>query len=115
MGIKKERMENIIRKEISQIIQFKVKDPKIGFVTVSDVRVTNDYSYAKVYVSFLGKEERKEAGMLALNKSKGFIRSELSKILTTYKVPTLIFEHDNTLQKGNRIEEILQTIKKEEE
>lgn len=113
MGIKKERIENVIRKEISEIIQFKVKDPKIGFVTVSDVRVTNDYSYAKVYVSFLGKEERKEAGMNALNKSKGFIRSELSKILTTYKVPALIFEHDTTLEKGNRIEKILQTIKEE--
>lgn len=111
MSIKKERIENVIRKEISEIIQFKVKDSKIGFVTVSDVVVTNDYSYAKVYVSFLGQEARKTAGMNALNKSKGFIRSELAKKMSTYKVPALIFEHDDTLEKGNRIEEILKSVK----
>lgn len=111
MSIKKERIENVIRKEISEIIQFKVKDNKVGFVTVSDVVVTNDYSYAKVYVTFLGQSARQEAGLQALNKSKGFIRSELAKKLSTYKVPALIFELDDTLEKGNRIEEILKNAK----
>ncbi len=111
MSVKKERMEHIILKEISEIIQFKVKDPKIGFITVSDVSLTNDYAFAKVYVSFLGQDARSEAGLKALNRSKGFIRSELSKKLTTYKVPSITFELDETLAEGNKISKILASLK----
>lgn len=67
-------------------------------------------SYAKIFVSFLGQDARKEAGLKALNQSKGFIRSELAKRLTIRKTPELIFQLDNSLEKGNKIEKILHDI-----
>ena len=112
MGLKKEKMDNIIQKEVSEIIQFELKNPKIGFVTITGVDVTTDMSYAKVFVSFLGQNARKEAGLKALNQSKGFIRSELAKRLTIRKTPELIFQLDNSLEKGNKIEQILHDINK---
>ncbi len=110
MGLKKDKMDNIIQKEVSEIIQFDLKNPKIGFVTITDVDVTSDMSYAKIFVSFLGQDARKEAGLKALNQSKGFIRSELAKRLTIRKTPELIFQLDNSLEKGNKIEKILHDI-----
>ena len=110
MGLKKYKMDNIIQKEVSEIIQFELKNPKIGFVTITDVDVTSDMSYAKIFVSFLGQDARKEAGLKALNQSKGFIRSELAKRLTIRKTPELIFQLDNSLEKGNKIEKILHDI-----
>ena len=62
MTLKAEKIAGIIQKEISEIIQFSLKDPKIGFITITDVTVTNDLSIAKIYVSFLGQKPREEAG-----------------------------------------------------
>ena len=109
--MKNEKMNHICQRAISEIIQFELKDPKVGFVTITDVQVTNDNSYAKVYVSFLGKQERAEAGLKALNRSKGFIRSALAKRLSIRKTPELIFELDNSLAQGNKIEQILSGLK----
>ena len=108
---KQEKMNHICQRAISEIIQFELKDPKVGFVTITDVQVTNDNSYAKVFVSFLGKQERAEAGLKALNRSKGFIRSSLAKRLSIRKTPEIIFEIDHSLEQGNKIEKILAEIK----
>lgn len=113
MTVKAEKIAGIIQKEISEIIQFQLKDPKIGFITITDVTVTNDLSIAKVYVSFLGQKPREEAGMKGLNRSKGFIRSELAKRLKMRKVPELHFFIDDALERGNRIEEIIHKIHNE--
>ena len=112
MSKKNEKIAELIKRNISEIIQFDLKDPKIGFITITDVQVTNDLSYAKVYVSFLGQNARKEAGMKALERSKGYIRSELSKKLSTRKVPELQFVLDDALDKGNKIEKIIANINK---
>lgn len=111
MSVKNDKVAGLIQKEISSIIQFEMKDPKLGFVTITDVRVTNDLSIAKVYVSFLGQQARKDAGMKVLERSKGFIRSELAKRLSMRKVPDLKFMHDDSLEKGNKIEKILSELK----
>lgn len=108
--MKKDKLAQLIQVNVSEIIQFSLKNPKIGFITVTDVVITADGSQAKVYVSFLGKQERNDAGMKALEKSKGFIRSELAKKLSVYKVPELIFLRDESLEKGNRIEELLRKV-----
>lgn len=110
MKVKAEKIAGIIQKNISEIIQFDLKDPKIGFITITDVTVTNDLSIAKVYVSFLGQKAREEAGMKAIERSKGFIRSHLAKRLSMRKVPELIFLVDKSLEKGNHIEEIIRKI-----
>ena len=110
MSVKRDRIENQIQREISHILQFEIKDPKLGFVTVTDVQCTNDVSIAKVYVSFLGKQERNDAGLRILNKSKGYIRSLLAKKLGIRKVPDLQFIQDTTLEKAEKIENILKDI-----
>lgn len=112
MTVKAEKIVGIIQKEVSEIIQFELKDPKIGFITITDVTVTNDLSIAKVYVSFLGQKAREEAGMKALDRSKGFIRSALAKRMTLRKVPELQFKIDDSLEKGNKIERIIHEINK---
>lgn len=105
-------MDHILLKEISHILQFELKNPKLGFVTVTDVQCTKDLSLAKVYVSFLGKQDRNDAGLRVLNQSKGFIRSNLAKKIKIRKMPDLIFVQDHSLEQGNRIEKILKDIQK---
>ena len=109
MANRKERVPALILKNISEIIQYEVKSKSIGFVT--DVDVSNDFSHAKVYVSFLGvgnKEER----LAALERTKGFIRSSLAQKMDIHKVPELHFFIDDSFEKGQKIEE---SLKREEE
>lgn len=112
-SIKQKRLEGIIRKNISEILQFSVKDPNVGFVTITDVKVTNDHSYAKVYVTFIGATNRKEA-LAALNRAKGFIRSELSQRLDIRRCPELIFEIDRAEENARHIDQLIEQIHRNE-
>lgn len=112
MSLKTERMEMTIQREISHILQFELKNPNLGFYTVTDVQCTSDLSQAKVYVTFLGKQGRNDAGMRVLNQSKGFIRSGVAKKIKIRKMPELIFIQDTSLEQGNKIENILKEIEK---
>ena len=105
-----EKLDSILMKEISSIIQFDLNNPEIGFCTVSEVRLTNDLSKAKVYVSFFGNNY----GVAALKKSKGFIKSGLAKRLKMKKIPDLEFVVDDTLDKVSRIEEIVSKDRKDQ-
>ena len=112
MSLKTERMEMTIQREISHILQFELKNPNLCFCTITDVQCTNDLSQAKVYVTFLGKQGRNDAGMRVLNQSKGFIRSQVAKKIKIRKMPELIFIQDTSLEQGNKIENILKEIEK---
>ena len=114
-SIKQKRLEGTIRKNISDIIQFVLKDPNVGFVTITDVHVSNDHSFAKVFVTFLGKDARAQAGLKALNRAKGFIRSELSQRLDIRRTPDLIFVLDETEMKARHIDEIIHNLHVDEE
>ena len=109
MAFKQDRLNVSIQKYISDILQFDVRNPDIGFVTVTGVQITNDYSIAKVFVSFLGTKNP-QARLESLEKSKGYIRSELAKKLTIRKCPQIIFVLDNSYEQGKRIEDILNEI-----
>lgn len=111
MAVKKERLAGIIRREVSDIIQFSLKDPNVGFVTVTDVDVTGDLSIAKVYVTIMGKKGKEQEALEHLKHAKGFIRTELGKRLTVRKCPDLIFVLDTSLETGNRINELINNIK----
>ena len=106
MANKQERIASIIRKNIAEIIQFEVKDPHLGFVSIPEVRVSKDFSYATVYVSFF-KEEDIKPSLEALNKAKGFIRTELSHKLDTRRVPEIRFVLDEGYKREERISELL--------
>ena len=110
MSVRQKRLQSIFLKEITDIIQNGIKDPGLGFVTISDVTISKDLSYAKVYVSFLGKKERNDAGLKVLVNAKGYIRSELAKRLKVYKVPELQFYIDDSLEKARRIDAIIDSF-----
>lgn len=106
MADRKQRIQSIIGKNITEIIQFEVKNPHIGFVTISEVKVSSDFSYAKVYVSFLGSKNP-ENNLKELNKAKGFIRSSLAKKLDIRKTPEITFELDNSFDRAERIDKLI--------
>ncbi|MFC4103522.1 MULTISPECIES: 30S ribosome-binding factor RbfA [Paenibacillus] len=101
------RVGEQIKKEISTIIQTELKDPRIGFITVTGVEVTGDLSQARVFLSVLGNDEQKEETLKALSRSTGFIRSELGKRIRFRHTPELIFKFDSSIEYGSRITSIL--------
>lgn len=101
-----QRIQSIIGKNISEIIQFEVKNPHIGFCTVSEVEVSKDFSYAKVYVSFLGAKYPNQ-NLEELNKVKGYIRSSLARKIDIRKTPQIIFLLDETYEKVEHLEKVL--------
>ncbi|MBD1380055.1 30S ribosome-binding factor RbfA [Metabacillus arenae] len=110
MSLRANRIGEQMKKELSEIIGRKIKDPRIGFVTVTDVRVTGDLQIAKVYISVLGNEEQRENTLKGLAKAKGFIRSEIGQRIRLRKTPELVFEFDESIDYGNRIETIIHEI-----
>ena len=110
MADKFKRIESLIKKNLMEIIQFNIKNPHLGLVFIPEVKVSSDFSYAKLYVSFLNENEEKD-GLEALNHSKGFIRSELAKRMDTRRVPELSFVLDEGYKKEARIEELLKKDK----
>lgn len=102
-----DKLDSLLLKEISSIIMFELNDPKVGFVTVSEVRVSPDLASARVYVSFMGKGYMKRDGLEALKRSKGYIKSTLARRLKLRKIPDLIFVSDDSLEKALRIDEII--------
>ena len=113
MSIKINRIESILLKEISYILANEVKDQDIKFVTVTAVDVTNDLSYAKVYVTVL-EDEKRESTMNALKEASGFIRSKLFDRVDMRNVPELTFVYDESIAYGKKIENLIEKIKNKE-
>ena len=98
------------KKELSQIIDRELKDPSItGMISVTKVKVTNDLKYAKIYISILNSKDEK-ATIEGLKKSSGFIRTELAKRINLRNTPELIFEIDDSIEYGAKIDSILKEI-----
>ena len=98
------------KKELSQIIDRELKDPSItGMISVTKVKVTNDLKYAKIYISILNSKDEK-ATIEGLKKSSGFIRTELAKRVNLRNTPELIFEIDDSMEYGAKIDSILKEI-----
>lgn len=95
MNLRATRVGEQMKKELSDIIGRKLKDPRIGFVTVTDVRVTGDLQQAKVYISVLGDEEQRQNTLKGLEKAKGFIRSEIGQRIRLRKTPEIFLKSMN--------------------
>lgn len=107
------RVAEQMKKELGEIIFQKLKDPRVGFVTVTDVEVTGDLQNATVYISVLGEESEKNATLKGLDKAKGFIRTEIGKRIRLRKTPELEFKFDESIAYGSRIESLLSQVSKE--
>jgi len=110
-NLRANRVAEEIKKELGDILTVKLKDPRVGFVTVTDVEVTGDLQQAKIFISVLGDDEKKNETLLGLAKAKGFIRTEIGKRIRLRKTPEISFEYDEALEYGNRIETILRDLK----
>ena len=105
MSNNNERIVADIQKAIREIVQYELKNETIGFLTITDIKVSSDRSYAKVYVSFFNNGEK---NIEKLNKSKGYVRSALAKRIHTRRVPEVSFVLDDTFFKAQRVEEAIQ-------
>lgn len=114
MGHRVNRVGEQMKKELGDIIGRKIKDPRIGFVTVTDVEVTGDLQQAKVFISVLGDDVQKENTLKALAKAKGFIRTEIGQRIRLRKTPEITFEFDQSIDYGNRIETLLHQVQNED-
>ena len=104
------RVGEQIKKELSQILQSELKDPRVGFITVTGVDVTNDLSLAKVFLSVMGTDQQKEDTLKAIGKATGFVRTELGKRIRLRKTPELQFQFDASIEYGSRIDQLLNKI-----
>jgi ribosome-binding factor A len=109
-----DRVGDLIREEVADIIMYKLKDPRIGFVTVTGVDLSPDLKLAKVYVSILKEEERVQT-LEILNSSKHFIRSALTKRLKMKFIPSIEFRLDTSIEYGFKIDKLLKEIKDSDE
>ena len=109
-----QRVNQLIREEISHLIQRELKDPRLGFVTVTEVDVAKDLRTAKVYVSVLGSETQWQSSLQALESARGFIRSWLLPRLRLRSVPHLTFHPDRSMAHAAHIQTVLEELKNEE-
>ena len=104
---RRERLGDQLRVEIADLIQKEVRDPRVGFVTVTEVRMSPDLKHARVYVSILGDEAQSAESLDALERSRGFLKSQIGHRLKLRYVPQLRFVLDETLDESARIESLL--------
>lgn len=109
--IRVSRVGEQIKKELSQIIQQEIKDPRIGFVTVTAVEMSGDLQQAKVFISVLGSQAEKDESIHALEKAKGFLRSEVGRRIQLRHVPEIHFSIDQSLDHSEQITRLLHDVR----
>jgi ribosome-binding factor A len=113
--IRPEKVAHLMRREVADILERKLRDPGlVSTVTVTDVQVTHDLSFAKIFVTVLGDSAARTQAMEALKRATGFVRHELGDRLELREVPELRFEYDVSLDRGQRVEDLLRKIEKGE-
>jgi ribosome-binding factor A len=115
-GRRVDRIEEQLRIELSEILERELADPRLHFVTVTGVKVSPDLGHARVFVTTLGGAEERKKALQGLRSAASFVRRSLSKRLQHLrKVPELVFDYDESIEKGLRIEELLEQIKPDPE
>lgn len=109
------RVQEAIRQEVSMIVQNHIKDPRIGFLTITKVELTKDLRHASIYFSVLGEAKDKHLALKGLNSAKGYIRGLLSDKIKLRYMPNIVFKIDESISRANEIFEILGKIKQEKE
>ncbi len=105
------RINSLMRRELSQIIGFELKDPDLGFITVMSIEVSKDLRHAKAFVSIMGDGARKKKSLQRLLKAKGFMQRELGHRLSLKFIPEMKFIMDGSLDYATHIEEVLKQIR----
>lgn len=101
-----DRIADVMQRELSVLIREELKDPRVGMITISEIKVSKDLAYAKVFVSVMMEEKAKET-LEGLNKAAGFLRGQLARKMTIRVMPQLSFVYDDTTIKANRISRLI--------
>jgi len=110
-----QRVGGQIQRELAQMIQQEVRDPRVGFVTISDVEVSRDLTHAKIFVTLLDPKQDVDVTLQALNKAGGFLRRLLGKRIVMRVVPELHFVYDSSLDTGARVDALLHQVAAEQD
>jgi ribosome-binding factor A len=110
-----EQVAETLRQVVTDALMREVRDPRVGFITVTSVQVTNDLSHATVMVSVPGDDAARDRALEGLRSAAGFLRSRVARTLTTRTVPELHFELDRGLAHAARIDELLNELRREEQ
>lgn len=110
-----ERVQEALRQEISKIVQGEMKDPRIGFITITKVDLTKDLRYAKVYFSVLGEDKEKKLALKGLNSAKGYVKGLIADRINLRFMPEIVFMVDESIEHTKHIYGILDKIRKERE
>lgn len=113
MSMRSTRVAEQMKKEVADILKRVVKDPRVEFVTVTDVEITGDLQQATVYVTVLEQQAKQSEALKGLEKAKGIVRSELGKRIRLRKTPELAFQIDESIAYGNHIDDLLRQLNKE--
>jgi len=110
-----ERVGELIREEIAKMIAREIKDPRIGFVTLTDVDLSNDLKNINVYVSVLGEDSEKKKAVEGLKSSRGYIRRQLGSRLYLKRIPEITFKLDQSIEHSEKMTKLFDKIKKDED
>ena len=106
-----ERVNNLIRQEISELLQRQIKDPRLdSFVAVTEVSTSPDLKYARIFVSHMGDEGKKKETLIVLAAASGFLRNELAKRIRLRRIPELVFQWDNSIERGAHILGLIDSV-----
>lgn len=111
MAYSLDRLAHQIQKELSIMLINDIKDTKIGYITITEVRLTNDLSYAYIYFTIMGGKDRIDVALEGLNRAKGYMKNEIAKKVKMRKVPEFIFKYDESLEYGNKIGKMIDELK----
>jgi ribosome-binding factor A len=113
MSQRTDRLDSQIRAELMQLIQREMKDPRVGFATVTRVETARDLGSARVWVSVLGTAEEQQAALAALTSAAPWLRRQLGQRLTIRQVPQLVIRHDDSIEAGDRVLRLLNQLEAE--
>jgi ribosome-binding factor A len=114
-GKRSEKVADLIHKEISEMLVKSLKDPRIGFVTITRVAVSDDCRFAKIYFSVMGSLSEREKSATGLNSAKGYIRKELARRMSLRYTPEIMFQFDPSIEYAIHIGEVIEHLHQEEE
>ena len=110
---RQEKLGELIAAELSDLLRTRMKDPRVGFASITHVEVSGDLRHAKIYVSVLGSEDEQAATIQALKHATGFLRHELASRLVLRYMPALVFKLDTSIEKGTRILQLIRELEQD--
>src|SRR5215469_14317201 len=111
---RQEKLGELIAAELSELLRTRVKDPRVGFASITRVEVSHDLRHAKVHVSVMGSEEERTGTMRGLRNATGFLRHELATRLTLRYMPEIAFKLDTSIEEGSRILALINQVEQED-